>query len=68
MVKQTKPSGDAFAAKFLYGFLKGNYLQQCGMLGDIMARFSITKIGDREDKPSLAELSQRYYASLGQPL
>jgi ribokinase len=57
---ETTGAGDAFAAGFLYGFLKGKDLEQCGLLGDMMARFSITKIGAREGLPSLAELSQRY--------
>jgi len=62
----TTGAGDAFAAGFLYGLLKGKDLPQCGFLGDIMARFSITKIGAREGLPSLAELSQKYYASFEQ--
>lgn len=53
-------AGDAFAAGFLYGLLKGRDLEQCGRLGDITARFSITKIGAREGLPTLNELSQRY--------
>lgn len=60
LVVDTTGAGDAFAAGFLYGFLKGKDLPQCGLLGDIVARFSITKIGAREGHPSLAELSQIY--------
>jgi len=73
-VKQAAPivdttgAGDAFAAGFLYGFLKGKDLRQCGFLGDIMARFCISKRGAREGLPSLAELSQEYYVSFGQRL
>ena len=58
-VIDTTGAGDAFAAGFLYGFLKGKDLQQCGSLGDITARFCIGKIGAREGLPSLAELSQK---------
>ncbi len=65
---ETTGAGDAFAAGFLYGFLKGKDLPQCGLLGDIMARSSITKIGAREGLPSLAELSQRYQTQCGQLL
>jgi ribokinase len=67
-VVDTTGAGDAFAAGFLYGFLKGKDLQQCGFLGDTMARFCISKRGAREGLPSLAELSQEYYTIFGQQL
>jgi ribokinase len=73
-VKQDKPiidttgAGDAFATGFLYGFLKGKDWRQCGFLGDIMARFCISKMGAREGLPSLAELSQEYSISFDQQL
>ena len=67
-IVDTTGAGDAFAAGFLYGFLKGKDLRQCGFLGDIMARFCISKMGAREGLPSLAELSQEYYVSFGQRL
>jgi ribokinase len=73
-VKQAEPmvdttgAGDAFAAGFLYGFLKGKDLRQCGFLGDLMARFCISKMGAREGLPSLAELSQEYSTTFGQQL
>ena len=53
-------AGDAFAAGFLYGLLREKGLQACGHLGDIVARFSITKIGAREGLPTLPKLTQRY--------
>ncbi len=53
-------AGDAFAAGFLYGLLTNKGLETCGQLGDIIARFSITKVGAREGLPTLNELSQRY--------
>ena len=56
----TTGAGDAFAAGFLYGLLKGKDLEQCGRLGDITAQFSITKVGAREEFPISTELSQRY--------
>ena len=49
-------AGDAFASGFLFGFLKGENLQQCGQLGDIMAHYAMTQIGAREGLPSLSEL------------
>jgi len=56
----TTGAGDAFAAGFLYGVLKGKDLEECGRLGDIAARFSIAKLGTREGFPTLVKLSQRY--------
>jgi len=54
-------AGDAFAAGFLYGLLKGKELNECGCLGDIVARFSLTKLGAREGLPAFIELAQRYH-------
>ena len=57
----TTGAGDAFATGFLYGLLKGKGLNECGCLGDIIARFSLTKLGAREGLPTLIELAQRYH-------
>jgi len=57
----TTGAGDAFTAGFLYGLLKGKGLNECGCLGDIVARFSLTKLGAREGSPTLIELAQRYH-------
>jgi len=54
-------AGDAFAAGFLYGLLRGKGLKECGCLGDIVARLSITKLGAREGLPTLIELAQHYH-------
>jgi ribokinase len=56
-------AGDAFATGFLYGLLRGQGLDQCGHLGEMVARFSLAKIGAREGLPSLAQLSSRYRRS-----
>jgi len=56
----TTGAGDAFAAGFLYGLLEGRSPKECGHLGDIVAQFSITKIGARQGLPTLDQLSQRY--------
>jgi ribokinase len=61
-------AGDAFAAGFLYGLLKGKGLNECGRLGDIVARFSLTKLGAREGLPTFTELAQRYRELYNQPL
>ncbi|GAI11709.1 unnamed protein product [marine sediment metagenome] len=56
----TTGAGDAFAAGFLYGLLKEKSLEECGRLGDIVAQFSIVKMGARQGLPKLSELAQRY--------
>ncbi|MDI6814574.1 MAG: carbohydrate kinase family protein [Dehalococcoidales bacterium] len=56
----TTGAGDAFAAGFLYGLVKGKGLEECGRLGDIMAQFCISKMGTRQGFPTFIELAQRY--------
>ncbi|MBM4432462.1 MAG: carbohydrate kinase family protein [Chloroflexi bacterium] len=56
----TTGAGDAFAAGFLYGLLKGKKLGECGRIGDIVARFCIAKMGARAGLPDPAHLAQRY--------
>jgi ribokinase len=56
----TTGAGDAFAAGFLYGLLKRQGLKECGLLGNIVAQFSIGRIGARQGLPTLDELTQRY--------
>ena len=56
----TTGAGDAFASGFLYGLVKGKGLEECGRLGDITARFSITKLGTRHGFPILNQVSKRY--------
>ena len=53
-------AGDAFTTGFLYGSLKGKGIEECGHLGDIVAQFSITKMGARQGLPTPDELAQRY--------
>ena len=53
-------AGDAFATGFLYGLLNSKGLTECGRLGDIAARFSISKVGARQGLPSSNQLIQRY--------
>ncbi|MBI2328743.1 MAG: carbohydrate kinase family protein, partial [Chloroflexi bacterium] len=61
-------AGDAFATGFLYGFIQGQGLKECGYLGNIIAQFSIQKIGARQGLPALGELSQRYRELYGREL
>ena len=64
----TTGAGDAFAAGFLYGLVKGKGLRECGLLGDIAARLSITELGTRQGFPTLNELAQRYRELYNQQL
>jgi len=67
-VLETTGAGDAFAAGFLFGFLKGNSVEECGLLGDIMAGFVIREVGARAGFPTLARLSQKYLKRSGRSL
>ncbi len=59
-VTDTTGAGDAFATGFLYGYIKEKPLDECGHLGDLVARFKITKLGARPGFPTLGELARRY--------
>jgi ribokinase len=65
---ETTGAGDAFAAGFLFGFLKDKSLEECGLLGDIMSGFAIKEVGARKGLPSLAQLSQKYLERSGNRL
>ncbi len=65
---ETTGAGDAFAAGFLFGFLKEKALLKCGLLGDIMACFAIRAPGARKGLPTLAQLSQSYSERCGEQL
>jgi len=67
-VVDTTGAGDAFAAGFLYGLLKGRSAEICGRLGDITARCKITAIGARTGLPTAEQLAQQYTAIYGQDL
>lgn len=56
----TTGAGDAFAAGFLYGLVKGKGLAECGRLGDFVAKLCISRTGARHGLPTLDELAQRY--------
>lgn len=64
----TTGAGDAFAAGFLFGWLKDKSPEDCGLLGDIMASFAIRAVGARTGLPTLAQLSRRYLQRSGNPL
>ncbi len=64
----TTGAGDAFAAGFLYGLIKGKGREECGRLGNIVAQFCISKVGARAGLPTLTELTQRYQQLYSRPL
>ncbi len=52
----TTGAGDAFNAGFIYGYLKGKSLEECGRLGNLVAALSIQKVGARTGLPREDEL------------
>ena len=65
-ILETTGAGDAFAAGFLFGLLRGKQIEECGVLGDIMAQFALRELGARKGLPTLTKLSQRYLQRMGQ--
>ena len=65
---ETTGAGDAFAAGFLFGLLKGQKVAECGLLGDAIAGFVIREVGARTGLPTSAELSQKYLKRSGSRL
>jgi ribokinase len=55
-VVDTTGAGDAFNAGFLYGYLKGRDVEECGKLGNIVASHCIQKVGARSGLPIENEL------------
>lgn len=56
----TTGAGDAFTAGFIYGLVKGKGLDECGRLGDFMAKLSISHTGARHGLPTEKDLALRY--------
>ena len=67
-ILETIGAGDAFAAGFLFGLLRGKQVRECGMLGDVMAQFAVREAGARKGLPTLTQLSQRYLQKTGHNL
>ena len=55
-VVDTTGAGDAFNAGFLYGYLKGKDVEECGKLGNLIASYCIQKVGAREGLPRIDDL------------
>ncbi|MDI9610198.1 MAG: carbohydrate kinase family protein [Archaeoglobaceae archaeon] len=51
-VVDTTGAGDAFNAGFLYGFLKGMSIEDCGKIGNYVASLCIQELGARKGLPS----------------
>jgi ribokinase len=56
----TTGAGDGFATGFLYGLLKGKGLDECGCLGNAVARCALSQAGARQGLPDPSQLAQRY--------
>ncbi len=65
---ETTGAGDAFAAGFLFGLLKDKAIEECGQLGNIVAGFTIEKVGARTGLPTLSQLSKEYLKRSGNRL
>ncbi len=50
-VVDTTGAGDAFAAGFLYGIIRGYSLKKCGLIGNKVASMCISKVGARQGLP-----------------
>lgn len=61
-------AGDAFACGFLFGMLREKPLDECGILGDIVARSVISVPGGRKGFPALKQLSRAYVKQTGKQL
>lgn len=61
----TTGAGDAFASGFLFGHLMQKPAEECAILGDITAGFSITCVGARTGLPGKPELANAYQQATG---
>ncbi|MBI4302144.1 MAG: carbohydrate kinase family protein [Chloroflexi bacterium] len=66
--KETTGAGDAFAAGFLYGFVKDKDPEDCGFLGHLLASYAINEIGARAGLPTLEQATSRFYELYGHSL
>lgn len=61
-------AGDAFAAGFLFGYLRGQGPEECAYLGQLLARGVLRKPGARAGLPSLAQVRQSFAKRFGRAL
>ncbi len=57
-VVDTTGAGDAFAAGFIYGMLKGYNLEECGRIGNFVAARCIEEVGARAGLPTEEEVEE----------
>jgi ribokinase len=57
-VVDTTGAGDAFCAGFIFGFLKGISLRECGLIGNFVASKCLSKMGSRSGFPKIEELTK----------
>jgi sugar/nucleoside kinase (ribokinase family) len=57
-VKDTTGAGDLYASGFLYGYARGESLEQCGLYGSILAGHVITIVGARMDNDKWPKLKE----------
>ncbi len=57
-VVDTTGAGDAFNAGFIYGFLRGKDVEECGRMGNYVASKCIQKFGAREGLPRVSEVDE----------
>jgi ribokinase len=60
-VVDTTGAGDAFAAGFLYGFLKRRSLKECAFLGNVLAAYCIGQLGAQTGLPTYSNLKSKGY-------
>lgn len=54
----TTGAGDAFNAGFIFGYLTGKDLEECGKLGNLVAGLNIQKVGARAGLPRYEEIEE----------
>jgi ribokinase len=59
-VLDTIGAGDAYAAGFIYGILKGCSSHDCAIWGHVLAQFSVLSLGARDGIPNFSELIFKY--------
>ena len=55
-------AGDAFAAGFVYGLLRGWSPRACGRAGNLIAAFAVGGTGDWELLPTLSDVEEELRA------
>ncbi|KUO74693.1 MAG: hypothetical protein APF77_03650 [Clostridia bacterium BRH_c25] len=59
-VVDTTGAGDAYIAGFIYGYLTGRPVLQCGRLGAVVSSFVVEKAGCLTNVPDIERIKERY--------